>query len=76
MKKKLGRKLTLSRETLRHLDDSALGDVNGASLVETDCANCANSGPTGICGTCSCTAMSCVIPCKACAIDPETVAEQ
>lgn len=60
MKKKLNRKLTLNKETVRLLDNGELGQVNGATMVETNCDTCRT-----MCGTCSCTKQSCAIPCPA-----------
>lgn len=54
------KKLKLSRETLRNLDDSALGNVAGGNSEQTAvCGGCTTQKDCGSCGTlqsnCDCT---------------------
>lgn len=57
------KKLQLSRETIRHLDDAALGNALGAAAANTEqtavCGGCTTRKDCGSCGTiqsnCACT---------------------
>jgi hypothetical protein len=54
------KKLSLSRETLRNLDDSALSNVGGGNTEQTAvCGGCTTRKDCGSCGTiqsnCACT---------------------
>lgn len=51
--KKTARKLNLSRETLRHLEEGTLPRVAGAAVTQVDCtranASCVSTAPTCFC---------------------------
>jgi hypothetical protein len=52
------RKLTLSTETLRTLDEPSLREVAGATLADTGC--------TGNCSACTQACSACTIRCTIC----------
>lgn len=60
--KKTAKKLTLSRETLRHLEEGTLPKAIGAAIVATqvDCSFCVTSCTTTptVRTTCRCTAVA------------------
>ncbi len=51
--KKTARKLNLSRETLRHLEEGTLPRVAGAAVTQVDCTrvngSCISTAPTCFC---------------------------
>ena len=51
--KKTARKLNLSRETLRHLEEGTLPSVIGGAVTQVDCtranASCISTAPTCFC---------------------------
>lgn len=49
--KKISKKLTLNRETLRHLEDQNLREAAGGFRTEDSCANSCDPGATFICPT-------------------------
>ncbi len=55
MKKNASRKLTLSRETLRNLEEQSLGNVNGGFRTDASCANSCDPVSVRICPTSPCT---------------------
>ena len=54
------RKLTLSTETLRTLDEPSLREVAGATLAETNC--------TGACSACTMACTNCTGACTGCTV--------
>jgi hypothetical protein len=54
--RKIPRKLSLNKETLRQLDERSLAKVAGLTDDATGCATCQSK-----CGTCSCGAQSCIL---------------
>ena len=51
--KKTARRLKLSRETIRSLEESSLGEVVGGSVLNSNCASCQASRATELCATCT-----------------------
>ncbi len=62
MKKKTARKLKLSRETIRSLEESSMGKVAGGSVFVSNCVGCQPSYPTELCATCT-AVISCRVAC-------------
>ena len=58
MKKRITKKLSLNRETLRGLEEWSFKEVvGGATTPKTNCASC----PASACGATRCTAPACTI---------------
>jgi hypothetical protein len=55
MKKNASRKLTLSRETLRNLEEQSLGNVNGGFRTDASCVNSCDPVSVRICPSSHCT---------------------
>lgn len=55
MKKNASRKLSLSRETLRLLEDQGLGNANGGFATDASCANSCDPVSVRICPSSHCT---------------------
>jgi hypothetical protein len=61
------RKLTLSTETLRTLDEPSLREVAGATLAETNCTG-ACTACTGPCTACTAACSGCTQACSVCCL--------
>ena len=61
MKKRIGTKLSLSKETLRNLSERELGNVVGGGTTLTGL--CCSGGASSCCTDDSCVSCACSVPC-------------
>ena len=61
MKKRIGTKLSLSKDTLRNLSERELGNVVGGATTET--RTCCSGGTSSCCTDDSCVSCACTTPC-------------
>ena len=59
------RKLTLSTETLRTLDEPSLKEVAGATIAESNCTGACTAG-TIACTACTAACTACTAGCSVC----------